>query len=108
MLDKMPGIKQEHTFLGGISVPDTVLGTFNVKLFDPYNNSRTHHHHYLTREETEAQAVHRPSERQSWDSGLRAVASNLPPSSLRSRTAAIAVPAFGLPPGLSGMYRCLL
>lgn len=108
MLDKMPGIKQEHTFLGGFSVPGTVLGTFYVKLFDPYNNSRTHHHHYLTSEETEAQTVHRPSEGQSWDSGLRVVASNLPQSRLRSRAAAIAVPACGLPPGLSGMCRCLL
>lgn len=72
-----------------------------MKLFDAYNNSRTHHHHYFTSEEIEAQAIHRPSKGQTWDSGLRVVASNLPQSRLRSRTAAIAVPACGLPPGLS-------
>lgn len=51
------------------SVPGTVPGALHVKVFDPYNKSRTHHHQF-TNEESEAQRCHRPSEGQSWDSKL--------------------------------------
>lgn len=44
------------------SVPGTVLDIFYVKIFDPYNNSRTHH--YLTNEKTEARRGHRHGEGQ--------------------------------------------